>query len=150
MKPENAKKEFENYLKKRGLNQKQLVPSAGIDDMLSFYGTVRADECNLDEGQDQLLFQWGTYNWGHGEHFELDITRQIIIGESEDENIWQLSLTFIFSSDKKLRELGNGNKWCHNPKELIDFTGFVQKSEPYVEVAARLDMDVELDYEQAG
>ncbi len=149
MKPENAKKEFEDYLKNRGLNFERLIPSAGIDAMLSFYGTIRADGCN-DEGHDQLLFQWGTYNWGKGEHFELDITRQLITGGDADDDIWQLHLNFKFIPDEKLRELRKGHKWCASPKALIDFTGFIQNGEPYIATASRLDAKVDLNYEQAG
>lgn len=31
-----------------------------------------------------LLFQWGTYDWGHGPHFEVDLTRELIRHGAED------------------------------------------------------------------
>ena len=31
-----------------------------------------------DEEQDMLLFQYGVFDWGQGERFELDLTRQFI------------------------------------------------------------------------
>ena len=63
--------------------------------MLAFYGSVRFDDVDLAADGDMLLYQWGAYDWGEGESFEFDITRQLILGTGEDEDIFQLSLTFI-------------------------------------------------------
>ena len=30
-----------------------------------------------------LLYQWGTYDWGEGKYFQIDITRQFILGEGK-------------------------------------------------------------------
>jgi len=58
---------------------------------------------------------WGTYDWGTGEQFAFNLTRQLIVCEdAEDEDIWQLSLTFEFEADNELRALGNGDNWCHS------------------------------------
>ncbi len=149
MKPENAKEEFESYLKIRELNSNRLTPVTGVEAMLSFYRDVRADGCDFNEGEDMLLFQWGTYNWGKGAHFEFNLTRQFITGESEDDDIWQLLFTFKFAPDKELRELGHGNKWCNNIQELTGFTEFIQSSGSYLKVEMRFDADVELHFEQA-
>jgi hypothetical protein len=62
---------------------KQLLPTektfaAGLEAMLQFYQNERVDGTRLDEGGDMLLFQWGKHDWGDGEHFEINITRQLI------------------------------------------------------------------------
>lgn len=44
-----------------------------------------------------LLFEWGTFDWGDGPRFEVDITRHFIFGEGEDENIWQLWIKCQFA-----------------------------------------------------
>ena len=51
--------------------------------MVIFYKNERADDCDIDSD---------------GEHFEFDITRQFIGASCEDEEIWQLSLTFNVSA----------------------------------------------------
>ena len=48
-------------------------------------------------------FNGGTYDWGSGDHFELDLTRQVILPDEEDDDaIWQLHLTYRFSPSDEL------------------------------------------------
>ena len=63
---------------------------------------------------------------------------------------WQLSLTFKFPPDKLLRELADGNHWCHGLDELNAFETFIVSSHAYRAVGARTDSSVELDFECAG
>src|SRR5262245_31541706 len=78
--------------------------------------------------------QWGTYDWGEGESFEFDITRQLILGAGEDENIFQLSLTFKFQPTVKLRQLGDGNRWCRSLEEVEEFRSFINSSPEMISV----------------
>ena len=55
--------------------------------MLAFYESMRFDDVDLAADGDMLLYQWGTYDWGRGASFEFDITRQLILGAGEDEDI---------------------------------------------------------------
>ncbi len=56
--------------------------------------------------------QWGTYDWGAGSHFELNITRQFIEADLRDDDaISQLSLTLRFAPSLSLDGLGAGNIW---------------------------------------
>src|SRR5262245_4806221 len=101
-------------------------------------------------GQDMLLFQWGTYDWGQGPRFELDMTRQFLVGPGEDEDIWQLSLTYRFEPSEALRTLGAGNRWCHKLAELPEFDAYVEASPSYTKLARDPFASAELDYECAG
>jgi hypothetical protein len=118
--------------------------------MFSFYRDVRADGCRLESDGDMLLFQWGTYDWGKGEQFELDITRQLIPGPGEDEDIWQLHLTFRFASEEILRAQGAGDRWCHSPAELEGFAALVRATPAYAAVMRRSDGIADVAYECAG
>jgi hypothetical protein len=118
----------------------------GIEAMLEFYRTERADDCSLDDDGDMLLFQWGTYDWGQGPEFELDITRQLIRGDGEDDDIWQLSLTFFFPRNA----IASGDRWCHSPDKTDDFASFVRSHDAYATVAQAAPVRVELDFECAG
>ena len=100
-----------------------------------------------------LLYQWGVSSAEAGEFFELDLTRQFIPdGDAEDENIWQLSLTFKFTPTEQLRAIGHGNKWCSEPRpRAVDyFESFVRESPAYRAVSEVQPMKVELDYFNAG
>jgi hypothetical protein len=81
----------------------------GLAQMLAFYASVPATGCGGPDG-DMLLFQWGTYDWGKGRHFELNITRQFIEqGLEDDDAISQLSLTYRFTPNPELDALADSN-----------------------------------------
>lgn len=97
MRPITAESVFEKFISQSGATIVTLTPSVGIHLMFEFYKQVRADNCPVDEDGDMLLYQWGTYNWGEGTYFQLDITRQFIeAGFEGDDGISQLSMRFYF------------------------------------------------------
>ena len=94
---------LEQRITDAGLTLNRLTVELGFAFMFEFYRLHRADDCPPESDGDMLLYQWGTY--GRDGCFELDLTRQFIVGDSEDENIWQLSLTFKFASIAELAAL---------------------------------------------
>ena len=93
--------------------------------MLAFYEAVVPVGCASQNG-DILLFQWGTYDWGDGKHFEINLTRQFIESAAEDDDaISQLQLVFRFASDKDRHALGAGNRWCNSQSEIDRFRGYI-------------------------
>ena len=89
----------------------------------------------------------GTYDWGKGERFDFDVTRQFIpIGE--DPEMMQLSVKFTVVPDDELRNLGSGNRWCRSLKELPEFRKFVASLSAYAAVCSRSDAKLEVDYFQ--
>ena len=131
LKPQNARQEFEEILRGRGLHERDLNPADGCEALFDFYRDKRPNGRVFEqhEDADMLLFQWGTYDWGTGEQFAFNLTRQLIVCEdAEDEDFWQLSLTFEFEADNELRALGNGDKWCHSLLELPEFREYVRRS----------------------
>src|SRR5262245_34310217 len=78
MKAKRAKQEFERLIQRSGMRVGSLSPARGLEMILAFYRTVRFDDVDLAGNGDMLLNQWGTYDWGEGESFEFDITRQLI------------------------------------------------------------------------
>src|SRR5260370_27897402 len=103
MKVASAKKRFQQLIKAKALQLSSLSPAEGITLMLALYQDERADGCEIDEDGDMLLYQWGCYDWGQGETFEFNITRQFMDGAGEEEDIRQLSLTFKFKPSESLR-----------------------------------------------
>ena len=149
MKPDSAKKRFLDYVEQSGVKLSSLSPTQGINLMLDFYSDERAEGCQIEEDGDMLLFQWGVYDWGEGEHFEVNITRQFIeIGREDDEDedsMSQLGLTFRFDPDSALGELPPGNRWCRSPEDLTDFRDFIEGCRCWKEAQQQVPCTITLD-----
>lgn len=114
--------------------------------MFDFYQSVKPVGCD-SESADTLLFQWGTYDWGTGRHFALNITRQFIEDSRQDDDaISQLSLTFRFDPSAELEALRDGNRWCDGSNEVVAFRDFALSSAPCIAVADRAAAAVELSH----
>lgn len=112
--------------------------------MFAFYRSEKPAGCDGPNG-DMLLFQWGTYDWGTGRHFSLNITRQFIEeGLHGDDAISQLRLDFRFDPSVELDVLGAGNRWCDGPSEFEVMRDFVLSSVPFMAVADQSASAVEL------
>jgi hypothetical protein len=148
---ENALQEFQAFLSRRSLAVATLGIAAGSAAMFDFYQDLRPAGCEQVPDGDMLLFQWGTYDWGEGEHFQLDLTRQLILSdEAEDDDIWQLSLTFLFEPVDDLRAVGAGNEWCHSLRALEQFRARVCASTAFVVCGTRRILRTTLQYECPG
>src|SRR5688572_20396299 len=64
----DAQQEFRAFLSRRGLAVATLDVAGGSAAMLDFYQDHRPADCAQIPDGDMLLFQWGTYDWGQGEH----------------------------------------------------------------------------------
>src|SRR6266540_90945 len=53
-----------------------------------------------------------------GRFFEVSIVRQFILGDGEDDDIWQLSLKFMYQPTGARTALSDGNRWCHRLDEV--------------------------------
>jgi hypothetical protein len=145
----DTKREFESFVYARGARIESITPRSAVVEMVAFYRDIRAEDCDIETHGDMLLFQWGTYDWGNGPKFEFDITRQLC-RSGEDEDIWQLHLTFRFDPTDALQMLGEGNTWCQSIEGLDTFTELVRSSRVFAQVADRVDAKLVLDYECAG
>jgi hypothetical protein len=151
--PQHALLEFVRLLASRGLTEHTLSVADGFEALFGFYRDERplGQHFECDGDADMLLFQWGTHNWGKGEHFSLNLTRQLIVSdEAEDEAIWQLSLTFEFEPDTELRGLGSSNRWCHSPLKLTEFREYVRTSAAFAAGTQCQIRRRKLDYACAG
>jgi len=125
MTPSASVNAFEEFVENRGGALAALTVRTGVAEMLSFYESVSPTDCANENGG-MLLFQWGTYNWGDGPQFEIDITRQFIESAAEgDDAISQLQLNFKFPPDKDTAALGDGNRWCNSQSETRQLREFI-------------------------
>ena len=130
MTPTESAHRFKAYIEASGLALTELTPQAGSDLMQSFYAATVAEGCT-SPSSDMLLFQWGTYDWGQGEAFELRFVRQFIELDADGEpRISQLSLVFQYPPSSELRILGEGHRWCGARDELPVFAKYIHESPP--------------------
>ena len=147
MVPESARDAFITRLTARAVDLTSLALAQGMSEMLDFFEGVRADDCASCDG-DMLLFQWGTYDWGTGEHFEVDIARQFIAADLEgDDVISQLHLTYRFAPTSLLRDRGTGNRWCKSLAEISTFKDYIAGHPAIRAVSGMEPVEVALTYE---
>lgn len=147
----DAELAFRAFLAAEGIDVARADSAVGVGAMIRFYAQERANDCDVTRDEDMLLFQWGSYDWGQGEKFEIDVVRQVVLpDESDDEAIWQLHLTYRYPVTDGLRALGAGDRWCAAPSDLTDFERYVSALPLNAAVAARVDADVEILFECAG
>jgi hypothetical protein len=131
MKPSESAAVLRNYLAQQGVSESQLRVPQLVEGMLGFYRTVRVSSVERAKG-DMLLFQWGVFDWGHGESFEVDLTRQFITsGAFGDDAISQLRCTAHFAPTPGLRAIPVASRWCDSLDEIESFSAFIRDSAAY-------------------
>ena len=130
--PRNARQEFGKFLSGRNLNERNLNLLNGCEAFFDFYRDLRPHGRVFEQhwDADRLLFQWDIYDWGAGENFYLNLSRNLILADDDAENepTWQLRLTFEFEPNNDLRALGSDFKWAGPLLELPDFRAYVYRS----------------------
>ncbi|MEX2581317.1 MAG: hypothetical protein WD342_19830 [Verrucomicrobiales bacterium] len=127
------------------------IPKGIVSCMLEFYRSERVEDCDLEEDGDMLLFQWGTYDWGEGRWFDLNITRQFIVpSEDEDDEIFQMSASAKFVPSLELDALKSGNTWCHSPDDLSEFSEFIEDSQAMKSLGSIPPDHLEIKYNTTG
>ncbi len=152
MRIDQVKDDFERHLAVHGISLETIDAATSIRQMLSWYEDARVeDAAPVTEDGDMMLFQWGTYDWGHGRWFEYNLTRQVISADfGGDESIWQLELTLRYTPTSETGTIGSGNRWWSKPAAVDGFREFIENSEAS-EVVAMLKADeTELRFGIAG
>lgn len=147
MRSDEAKDRFEELLSQR---ENGTHPEDIVSCMLDFYRDERVTDCRIEDDGDMLLYQWGTYDWGQGRWFDLNITRQFIPTDDEDEGVFQLSVSAKYSPSAELDSLASGNQWCGSPDELSQFEDFLGRSAAMKNLSGRSCDKLEIEYNQAG
>ncbi|WP_369421582.1 hypothetical protein [Leptothrix ochracea] len=136
MTPSSSAATYKDWLESRRIYLAAMSTPQLVTETLSFFQTIRCAGLAPGAESDMLLYQWGVYNWGHGEHFELDITRQFIAeGRVGDDALSQLRVTAYFQPTEDLRRIKAGNRWCEGVDQVEQLRRFVQASEAYKAVS---------------
>lgn len=149
MNPRKLDRAFNKFLSHKRIDP-AVSPEIGVQAMIDFYLGERADGCDGSE-QDMLLFQWGTYDWGNGKHFEVDMVRQVILPDQvDDDAIWQLHLTYRAAPSPARTALGSGNRWCSSRSEVAEFESFLRCAPATTVIAAAIGATTSTMFECAG
>jgi hypothetical protein len=84
---------------------------------------------------DRLLFQYGTYDWGEGPAFEIDVTRQF--AHAPDGALSQLHATAYYAPDAHLQALGADDVWFDGRADADRFAQEVLASPAIAAVRVR-------------
>lgn len=138
--PDQAVEAFYEYLATQKQALATLTPIEAFEWFFRFYSHRRAEGVDLTRDGDMLLFQWGTYDWGEGRKFELDLRRQFLASDDPaNEEPHQLRLTYMFDPTAELDALGAGNRWCPGPDEVSTFAEWVRAHPATKAVGMRTD-----------
>ncbi len=115
-----------------------------FESVINSYESIRIIGASLDEDGDMLLFQWGSYDWGQGRQFDLDLTRQVIPSGQDDPPIVQLHCTYSYGPTA-FEEISSGNLWCQNPAEIDAFRAYVLESIALRRAASQNHMSIAIN-----
>ena len=135
---DQASDAFAEYLAKEKVALDALTPLEAYEWFFRFYAHRRAEGVDLTRDGDQLLFQWGTYDWGEGHRFEIDLCRQLVAEEAGMRRA-KLSLRYLFAPTAQLDAFGAGQRWCPGPDEVSPFAELVRKHPVIALVGMRRD-----------
>jgi hypothetical protein len=125
MKSEEALERFLSLLRGAGVDPDRPSPNdvAVTWQIMRQFAAERVEDCQVPEQDgDGILAQYGTYGWGAGERFELDMTRQFsfVDAAGEYDHMAQLNCTFDFEPSAELRAAGQDSRWSFG-MSLDDF-----------------------------
>jgi len=132
MVPDQSSAEFQNRLRSRGLDFSSLAPDVGFSELFAFYRDVRPIGCvPVEHDGDMLLYRWGTWDWGNGMYFNLNLTRQFVLEDLEDDGSLSVGTHLLLRALAYPGGPKQGSRWCHSPSELLEFQQFVASSNAY-------------------
>lgn len=147
MKPRSAKTHFLKRLAATNLSLDTLTPKAGIEAMLAYYVEERADGCDIDEDGDMLLFQWIASESKGESGIGIEIIRQLMATDDEDDEPRQLRLCFEFEQ-VPITDVGAGSQWCETPEGVKGFQAFIDRSVVYKAVSRKTPKSIELHFDR--
>jgi hypothetical protein len=103
-----------------------------------------------NEDGDMLLFQYGTYDWGSGPRFDLDLTRQLVFAadDPDETEIWQLHLVYRYNPQPALTDLGRHYRWFHSPAEASAARAHIAASPALRVCQGQRPVEVAIEWEQ--
>ena len=149
MKPSNSAEKLREFLAAQGIDETKVMAPQLVTSGIDFYKSVRCSGLATDPQADMLLVQWGVFDWGKGEHFEFDLTRQFIrSGAFGDDAISQLRFTAHYPPIPALRAVMAENRWCKSLAEVASFEEFIRGSSAFNAVNSLLPSRLVIEWGQ--
>jgi len=116
--------------------------------IFELYEQKRVTNTSIDDDGDMLLYQWGSYEWGEGKYFELNITRQTMgtfdDPDEQSDSMKQLGVTFKYQETASVTDIKGGNFWCNQPDSLSEFANQIFNHVAYLWAVSREPINVEV------
>lgn len=133
--PEDLETGFEHFAAVNGVDPDEDPHAKVFDTMLGYYAAVRVNGCDPGDDEDMLLVDWGSYDWGDGRAYEVDLSRQVILPGRNDEAVVQLHIVYRFPNIGDIAKVAAGNDWWGTPASVDEFAEAL-KSNPALALAA--------------
>jgi hypothetical protein len=150
MKIADAEASFRRYLETHGISVEDADALDTILAMVDWYEAERAEDAvAIEDDGDQLLFQWGTSDWGDGPALEIGLSRQFI-DLASDGPISQLVLVYRYPASAETEKLYDDAWWCRGPLDAPGFRKDVLSTDVARFAARKTPTARRLAFEAAG
>ena len=147
MKPSASENALRQHFKKAQIDPTEFTVRELVDTVIGFYQSQRASGLSSDPDSDILLFQWGKYDWGEGEHFEVDMVRQFAKRQLFGGPILsQLHATAYFEPSG-FAGISASDFWCHSVEKSGEFREQVLASTAFEAAANSRPQKTEIRWE---
>jgi len=131
--PSRSAANLAKYFRSHGSNPADFTIRELVKHSIDSYREKRAWWLSSGPDSDMLLFQWGTYDRGDGNYFQVDLVRQFVHRNfTSDPPLSQLHATTFFEEAKDLTELGASDFWCESRDTLGAFHESIVATPVYV------------------
>lgn len=144
---DHLEKAFGEFARDAGVDPAKDSPTSVFDLMLQFYAQVRVAGCDPADDEDMLLLDWGSYDWGEGRAYEIDLSREITVAGGK---IRQLHVLYRFPNAAELSGIPQGNDWWGSPDRVDEFADVLKSNVALVAAAGSEPISVEIYCETAG
>jgi hypothetical protein len=136
--PEDLRAGFDHFAAVNGVDPETDPYTTVFGTMLGYYAAVRVGGCDPGDDEDMLLLDWGSYDWGEGRAYEVDLSRQVVLPGRTDEAVVQLHVVYRFPNAGELAKVPQGNDWWGTPASVDEFAETL-KSNPALVLAAGIE-----------
>ena len=137
--------DFERHAQRN--NFAEISPREAITLMEAFHRRVRYAHDRTSPYGDTLLYEYGVFDWGRGENFDLKITRQIVFEFTNpieaDDHIIQISLIFRYEPNS-FKDLSIMTQWACDLPAQQDIEQFALASAGFLRASAMSPRSIEL------
>ena len=138
--------DYKKYYKLQSSSLKNKTMFDAFNWILDQYKNLRIDQTVIKNDGDMLLFQWGSNPWDPPRTLNIDLTRQVLFANGEDDEIFQISCRFLFDGNIER----SGNQWCSNPDDLSSFRTMILDNPWYLKYKLQTPKLIKVEMNCAG